>query len=184
MGVMHRVYASRLGCLWAQVLRLFGRPLPCYAEDDVPVTVAVYPDTSRSGKNGGLVWDRTYAFTRDPEHNIRSSKRLVSTTSIVGRKASEGLVEIAPSGLGIFLDLSEKDGGLCFSSRYNFWQLGRWRLPIPLWLTPGHTEAWQLPMDDDGCMGDDGFKYGLKITHPLWGVMFWQEGQFKAQDSA
>ena len=150
---------SHMGRVYAGLTRLFGGPLTGIQADAVPTTVRV-----RANGDGGVVWER--CFQRDGQAN----GRIVRSTKEVD--AHGGLLERTDGGLSMSLDVFEEAGALVFRSRH-FWLVrGRFRLPLPAWLTPGicrvvHTD-----------LGAGLFRFTLTMVHPLWGQTFSQSGVF------
>lgn len=54
-------------------------------------------------------------------------------------------------------------------------RLGRWHLPIPEWLTLGHTTIVEQAIDENR------FAMDFRLTHPLFGEIFRYSGEFEAQ---
>lgn len=147
---------SRIGHLYAQVARLLGGPLTRLNAGDVPTEVRVH-DNGR----GGVVWERR--FHGSHESRVRSTKEL---------GAEGGLQERTDGGLGMSLDVFEEAGALVFCSRRFWLVLGRLRMPVPAWLTPGVCRATHTDL------GQGRFRFTLAMVHPLWGETFHQSGVF------
>ena len=58
-----------------------------------------------------------------------------------------------------------------------FWALGRWRLRLPDWLTPG---VLHVVHSDEG---QGRFRFRISVVHPLLGETFFQDGVFESQRS-
>jgi len=147
---------SRIGHLYAQVARLLGGPLTRLNAGDVPTDVRVH-DNGR----GGVVWERR--FHGNHLSRVRSTKEL---------GAEGGLQERTDGGLSMSLDVFEEAGALVFRSRRFWLVLGRLRIPVPAWLTPGVCRVTHTDMGQ-GC-----FRFTLSMVHPLWGETFHQSGVF------
>lgn len=160
-GVMRRVELSFAGQLLAQLCRLIGTPLALYPDRDVTTVVRVYPDP----KQPGMVWDRSYEYVNRPMCRVRSTKTI---------DAKDGLLELVGGGFGMYLQLSEAAGAMHFTSTRFFWKVARWRVPIPLLLTPGVTRVSQTDL------GGDEFQFELRVTHPWLGRTYYQVGTFRA----
>ena len=161
-GVMSEVYLSFFGKLFAQGCRLIGTPLALYEGRDIPVDVHVYPDE----KYGGVTWDRFYYYAYNKYNRVRSTK-------IVDRES--GLIEIVGAGFGMQLELSEEEGALIFTSKKFFWSIGGRKFNIPAWITPGKTVVTHRAVDATK------FIFGLKVVHPLLGLVFKQTGCFYSE---
>ncbi len=153
------VRASWFGRLLAQICRLAGTPIALWVGDAVPVSVLVWP-----AADGGMVWDRTYAFEGRPQVTVTSRK-------VMDRDGH--LLEIAQGGVGMKLAVAVEDGALTFRSRGYFWRVGPLRLAIPLLLTPGR--ALIVHRDNGGGV----FTFSMRFVHPLAGETLFQEGRFK-----
>lgn len=158
-----RLRSSWTGRCFAVVTGCLGGPLPSAQADEVPAQVRVH-----GNHRGGVVWERRLSLRRDaPPRNVRSTKQ---------RSPGGGLEECTDGGLSMTLDVQEVDGALVFSSRAYFFtgRLGgwQWRLPIPMWLTPG---VCRVEHRDEG---PGRFRFTLTMTHPWWGETFHQTGVF------
>jgi len=164
VGAMAVVRSSRIGWILAQLCRLIGTPLAPHRGTDVPVTVTLRLD--RDGT--GILWQRRYQFP---------GRAPVTCVSVKRSTQSEGLMECVGGGIGMWLRLSEHRGALHFRSIGYFWRLGRWRLPLPDWLTPG---ALHVTHSDEG---GDRFRFRISVNHPLLGETFYQDGVFEPERS-
>ena len=82
------------------------------------------------------------------------------------------MIEQLGGGFSMRLRVFEKDGRLYFTSkRYNFSLLG-WKIPLPLFLTPGRLEVIHT------AEADDQFRFTMTVRHPLLGITFYQDGIF------
>lgn len=153
---------SWFGWLLAMLCRLIGTPLATGNGDAVPIKVDVRPDN-----RGGMLWSRYYSFRPGRWQRVRSTKRL---------SHQHGLEEVISGVMCMALELAERDGGLVFTSSAYSIAVGRWRLPIPAWLTPGETVVTHEPVDAEH------FRFTLKITHRWLGQLVWQDGVFHRQD--
>lgn len=164
-GFMSELRLSRLGWLLAQACRLIGTPLAPYRGRDVPVLARVH----RDGRRGGTAWERFYCYPgRQP---IR-----VASTKVYDEAA--GLMEMVVGGLGMYLELSEREGAICFESRGYFWQVFGRRLPLPDLLTPGRTLVSHAEA------GGGFFRFTLEMTHPVFGETVFQTGLFSEMSEA
>lgn len=153
------VRASPVGLIFAQLCRLIGTPLAPWTGEDVPTTVEVYmhPD-------GGLVWDRTYAF---------EGRRPVSVASRKVMDRYGRLLEVVRGGLGMALDVTVEDRALHFRSRYYFATVAGVQLRIPSLLTPGRAHV--VHADE----GEGRFRFTMRFIHPLLGETVFQDGVFR-----
>jgi hypothetical protein len=158
------VRSSRLGWVMAQLCRLIGSPLAPHRGTNVPVTVTLTLD--RDG--AGVVWRRVYRFP---------GRRAVACVSIKKATNADGLIECVGGGIGMWLRLSERAGALHFRSTGYFWALGRWRVALPDWLTPG---ALHVAHSDEG---EGRFRFRISVVHPRWGETFFQDGVFELERS-
>jgi len=166
-GPEHRetVYAGRMdlhcspvGRLFAWLSRLVGAPLTHIRRTGVPAYVRVHDDGQ-----GGMVWERRFAVWGQDAARIRSTKE---------RGSDGGLFERTDGGLGMALDVFEHEGALVFQSRRYELVVGRWRLAVPMLLTPGICRVTHTDL------GGGRFRFTLEMTHPLWGRTFHQTGVF------
>lgn len=157
------VYTRRnfFGGLLANCLRIIGAPLPLDTDNsDADAVVTVTP-----GSNGeGQVWTRHYARRARFPQIIQSAKRFSGPT---------GLEEYIGYGVGMSLKLRVEDSVLLFKSDHYFFKLGRFKLRLPTWVSPGdlivshadHGEGW--------------FEFGLNLTHRIFGTLFDQSIMFQ-----
>ena len=153
---------SRAGWLFAQACRLIGAPLPldrgCGAAAVVTVTEHV--------PSGGQVWTRVYARRGGFPQVIHSAKMFAGPT---------GLEEYIGLGIGIALTVQGSEQGIAFFSDHCFLKLGRWRLRLPRWLTPGALRIDHLDR------GRGQFLFVLDLRHRWFGELIHQEGLFADQ---
>jgi len=161
-GEMAVVRSSGVGWVLAQLCRLIGTPLAPHRGADVPVTVTLSLDRDGSG----IVWRRIYRFP---------GRRAVACVSVKRATAADGLIECVGGGVGMWLRLSERAGALHFHSTGYFWALGRWRITVPDWLTPG---ALHVSHSDEG---EHRFRFRISVTHPILGETFFQDGVFSSE---
>ena len=162
-GLVVDMYMSRIGWALAQVCRLFGAPLPLNAEAGGCALVSVSED--RSG--GGQCWTRISARPGRFPQVIHSAKRFAGPT---------GLEEYLGHGLGMALRAEAMSDGIAFSSAHYFLQLGRRRIRLPKFLTPGVTCVTHRQV------AGSSFLFGLELTHPLAGVLIHQQILFDDVD--
>ncbi len=162
-GVMTVVRRSWLGYLLAQTGRLAGMPLTPYAGRDVAMRVLVYPDPA----NGGVAWDRTYFHARNGPVTVRSTKVI---------RAAGRMEERAPRFIAMDLEVYARDRALHFLCRRYRLRLGRWRIGLPAWLSPGTA----LIVHRDA--GGGRFRFTMTIRRPLFGETFFQDGFFEEEE--
>ncbi len=163
-GEMAVVRSSRPGWVLAQLCRLIGTPLAPHRGSRVPVRVTLSLDRDGSG----VVWRRLYRFL---------GRRAVACVSIKKATDAEGLIECVGGGIGMWLRLSERAGSLHFRSTGYFCVLGRWRVALPDWLTPG---ALTVVHSDEG---QGRFRFRISVVHPMLGETFFQDGVFEPERS-
>ena len=157
---MVEVRFSRAGWWLAQIARLIGGPLPISADTQVPSIVTVTEDAA----TGGQVWTRIYARRNGFPQVIHSSKRFAGPT---------GLEEYVGYGVGMALRIVVDGGALMFRSAHYFLQLGRFKLTLPAWLTPGALTVTHTDL------GGGEFQFTLEIIHPRFGMLVRQTAVFR-----
>lgn len=154
------VKRSIVGLIFAFACRLLGGPLPTGQGDDVPVDVSVF-HTDR----GGVCWQRSFAFGNHCT-TVRSLKVI---------DPRHGILEVVEGGIGMSLQAFARDGALVFRSKRYFLEFGLFRLPLPLWLTPGVSEVAHIDQ------GGGRFRFRLTMHHPLFGLTIQQDGIFSEE---
>ena len=160
VGHVAHVAFSRLGWWLAQAARVFGGPLPLTADVGVASVVSVTEDMS----SGGQIWTRMYARRRGFPQVIHSSKRFEGPT---------GLEEYVGRGLLMTLDVAVEQGVLTFRSAGYYLQIGRRRLRMPRWLTPGALAVTHRDL------GDGRFLFRLEVVHAWLGCLIDQSAIFR-----
>jgi uncharacterized protein DUF4166 len=158
-GEVEESFHSRAGWWLAQLTRLIGGPLPTGTESRVPMIVTVTEDVA----SGGQIWTRICARSDGFPQVIHSAKRFMGPT---------GLEEYIGCGIGMALRLSVEHEGLFFRSAGYFLCLGRFRLRLPDWLTPG---ALTVSHTD---LGGGLFRFALDVIHPRLGLLIRQSAVF------
>lgn len=153
-----RFERSAIGAVFALLATPFRSPLTRLRGADVPVVVEVRT------QGAGVLWSRQLG----PAALVRSVK---------SAGPGDTVLEQTDGGLGMVLDVTVEDAGLVFTSRAFFLAVGRWRVPIPAWLTPGRCRVEHRAVDAER------FRFTLTMTHPLWGTTFRQTGIFITQES-
>ena len=151
---------SRVGWWIAQIARVIGGPLPTGCETGVPIIVTVTEDAA----SGGQIWTRINARRDGFPQVIHSAKRFAGPT---------GLEEYVGFGVSMALEISVENEALCFRSAGYALQLGRFRLPLPEWLTPGDLTVTHADL------GGGTFRFTLEIVHPRFGMLVRQSAVFR-----
>ena len=154
---------------WVERLcRLVGSPLPPPHAMPVTMTVLVEPDPA----TGGSRWTRRYEFPT----------RTVAIASVKALDRDGTVVERLPYGLRMRLQVSVRDGALCFDSagyyvelpglRWRGRRYGAWRLALPSWFLPGRTCVAHRDL------GGGRFRFTMTVRHRLLGELFDHDGVF------
>lgn len=151
---------SKAGRLLAGLCRLIGAPLPLSRDIFVPATVTVTEDRA----SGGQFWTRVYGRRRGAPQVIGSCKSFSGPT---------GLEERIGGGVGIALRVEVADAALHFLSDHYFVAIGRLRLRLPRWLSPG-----ALRISHVDC-GHGLFAFVMVLGHPLFGELIRQTVMFR-----
>lgn len=161
-GAVVETRLSRIGWLLAQCLRPIGAPLPLRPECGGAAVVCV----SEDAKTGGQCWSRLYASAHGLPQVIHSAKSFAGPT---------GLEEHIGMGIGMALNVEASADGLTFVSAHYFWQVGRVRLRLPSWMTPGRTTVVHRDL------GVGHFAFDLSVRHPWFGELVHQHALFQDQ---
>ena len=178
-GEVIETQMSRAGWWLAQAARLIGGPLPTSRDAHVPSIVTVTEDIATKGQH----WTRLYARRHGFPQVVHSSKRFAGPT---------GLEEYVGYGVGMALTIhvethvpekwepvfreghaQKQEYALIFRAAHYFFQLGRLRLRLPNWLTPGALAVTHAEL------GDGRFLFRLDITHPRLGRLICQTAAFR-----
>jgi hypothetical protein len=169
---------SRAGWLFAQAARLIGGPLPLVRDAHAPSVVTVTEDIAARGQH----WTRLYARRRGFPQVVHSSKRFAGPT---------GLEEYVGYGVGMALTIhveahvpekwesvfrkghAQQEYALVFRAAHYFVQVGRFRLRLPRWLSPGALSVTHAEL------GDGRFLFRLDIHHPRLGLLIRQTAAFQ-----
>ena len=160
IGEVDDASLSRVGWWVAQIARVIGGPLPIGCETGVPIIVTVTEDAA----SGGQIWTRSCARKDGFPQVIHSAKRFAGPT---------GLEEYVGCGVSMALLISVENEALCFRSAGYALQLGRFRLPLPEWLTPGDLTVAHADL------GGGTFRFTLEIVHRRFGMLVRQSAVFK-----
>jgi hypothetical protein len=154
--------ASRLGRALAQFLRIIGAPLPVFDHVDVPTVVTVTEDV----RSGGQIWSRVYANLSGFPQVIHSAKRFSGPT---------GLEEYVGCGVTMLLAVEADEKGLVFRSAGYQLKIGRLRIGIPAWATPGAISVRHRET------APDRFAFEMTLRHPLFGELIHQAAEYRDQ---
>jgi len=154
IGVVSRVYCSPIGKLIAQLLKPLEL-LPAQNACDVPFEF--------------LINHKADKITKQRRYYIEANKTFTFKSKFALKPV---LHEEFKAGIGMNLKLSTVKGDLLFSDRGYFWRIGRWRVPIPRWCSLGKFELLHHNIDAHY------FQVIIRITHPVFGVLFYQRGRF------
>ena len=164
VGAVDEVEVSRAGWWLAQAVRAIGGPLPLVYEPGAPMMVAVTEDAGC----GGQIWTRIGARSTGFPQVIHSCKRFEGPT---------GLEEYVGFGISMALTVSVVGEAICFSSAGYAFQLGRLRLALPRWLTPGEITVTHRDL------GEGWFRFTLEVAHLRFGRMIRQSTVFREASS-
>ena len=159
-GTITKLWCSRVG-QWLAYLTYpwVGGALIPYRDEHFPIDIAVFSKIADSA----IYKRRWYQLNKHPP---------IIFTSSMYAGSNNTLLEYVGCGLGMILKVSAVDQELHFHSQGYFWQIGRKKISLPPFLTPGHT--WLIHRNQS----PEAFKVQITITHPWWGVTFMQEGEF------
>jgi hypothetical protein len=159
VGEVIETKMSRAGWLLAQVARLIGGQLPISRDGHTPSCVTVTEDIAAQGQH----WTRLYARRAGFPQVVHSSKRFAGPT---------GLEEYVGCGVGMALTIHAEAGALIFRAAHYFVQIGRFRLRLPRWLSPGALTVTHAER------GDGRFLFKLELVHPRLGSLIQQTAAF------
>lgn len=159
-GEIVHTHMNRAGMMLAQLSRLIGGPLPLSRDEHVPAIVTVTEDPETHGQ----FWSRHYNRHSGFPQVIHSSKRFQGTT---------GLEEYVGGGLGMALRIEVDAGALLFKSAFYFLALGKRRLRLPRWLSPGDLTVTHRAVDAEN------FEFILHVEHPVFGILVHQLAIFR-----
>lgn len=159
VGEVIETKMSRAGWLLAQAARLIGGPLPISRDAQTPSCVTVTEDVAAQGQH----WTRLYARRAGFPQVVHSSKRFAGPT---------GLEEYVGCGVGMALTIHAEEQALVFRAAHYFLQIGRFRLRLPRWLSPGALTVTHAERHDGR------FLFKLEITHARLGRLIEQTAAF------
>jgi len=159
-GRVTQMRMNPIGRALAFALRVIGAPLPF---DRTSVGRSAVVTVTEDAATGGQYWIRQYGRAAGFPQMVGSSKRFAGPT---------GLEEYIGFGIGISLKLNSTTSGLYFVADRYFLKLGRRRLLLPRWASPGRLVVGHEEI------GGGQFRFTLKLTHPLFGELIWQDATF------
>jgi Domain of unknown function (DUF4166) len=159
VGEVEEASHSPIGWWFAQAARVIGGPLPTAFETGVPMIVAVTEDAA----SGGQIWTRICARRRGFPQVVHSAKRFAGPT---------GLEEYVGFGVAMALRICVANEALHFHSTGYSLQIGRLRLSLPEWLTPGDLTVTHSDL------GSGEFRFTLDLNHPRFGRLIHQSARF------
>ena len=162
-GVILSARFSKLGWVFAQMLRVVGAPLPLGRERGMPAAVSVMEDAGGKGQ----FWTRTYARKSGFPQVIHSSKRFAGPSGL-----EEHIGVGVLWGIGMALRVSAIENGIEFRSEHYFVRALGKRLRLPGWMCPGETLVTHVHESDDS------FVFSLELKHRWLGQLVYQEGLF------
>jgi hypothetical protein len=161
-GSFEVVQASVLGRVFAWLGTLFGTPVAPRTEPNVAARVLVRPDAN------GVAWHREYRWADGTSTVVRSTK-------VMGGDGQ--LIERLPARLCMPLHAYEDGGVLHFVSRGYYFDLGfGLKLRLPRFFSPGATHVEHIDL------GHGWFRFTMTVTHPMFGILFFQSGRFCAME--
>ncbi|MGL5838454.1 MAG: DUF4166 domain-containing protein [Sphingorhabdus sp.] len=161
-GEIVETQRNMAGRTLATICRIIGAPLPLYNDRGVPAVVIVSEDM----QTGGQRWTRIYHRNRGAPQIINSAKAFTGKT---------GLEEWIGGGFGMALTIEAAPDRLSFRSQSYFFAIGKLRIALPRWLSPGETLVTHRDL------GEGRFAFDLRLTHPLFGLLIAQHALFRDQ---
>ncbi len=152
---------SRTGWLFAVLTKIIGNPLTPFEGDAIPMDVKLF----RCIKRKGVCWQRTYHLPNKKPYTVTSVKSSDSK--------SKHLLECVGGGFGMVLRVYAENQQLHFKGVHYFFQVGKFRLKLPHFITPGQTHV----IHED--KGSGQFRFTIRMTHKQLGETFFQTGLFK-----
>lgn len=160
-GVVTEMRMNWSGRLLATAARLIGAPLPydlsCVGK---PAVVTVTEDIAGNGQ----FWIRQYGRKAGFPQMVHSSKRFAGPT---------GLEEYIGYGVGVALKVEIGRKALFFKSDHYFLSVLGLRLRIPQLIAPGALVIGHHEL------GEDRFRFSLRLTHRLLGEVLSQDAEFE-----
>lgn len=154
IGVVNWVYCSPIGKLIAKFLKPLEL-LPDQCARDTQFEFVINHQAEKINKQ------RRYFINSNTAFTFRSLFA-----------SQPELHEEFKAGLGMKLKLSVVQGDLLFQDQGYFWRIGSWRIPIPRWCSIGKFELLHHNINSLY------FQVIIRISHPIFGVLFYQRGKF------
>ncbi len=149
-------FGKILGYLTLPILK--GALIP-FNDFDFPVDIQVYSKPN----NPSIFKQRIYHL---------HGRKPIQFTSYMRESNKGEVLEYVGMGLGMKLIMYVKDGNLHFTSKGYFWQVFKWRIPLPDLFTPG--KVYLSHCNDTA----EQFNIRIEIRHNLFGTSFTQIGIF------
>ena len=158
-GVMTHVECSTIGKLLGWLVQHTGALMP-HEGTNVPVSIEVWTEAG----SAAVFKRREYFFKERRPFTFRSKMQLDS---------SGNLAEYVGGGFGMYLRVHVFEGNLHFEDKGYFVDVLGIRIPIPGLLSPGRV----LLKHEE--IGKDEFAITIEITHPWFGLLYFQQGRFR-----
>jgi hypothetical protein len=158
-GTMSEIYHSPLAKLFIPFGVLFGAVVP-YKGRNIPIDV----NYNSSTNNTNLYWDRVFKFSDNHHFHFKSHMEHVQDNEVI---------EFVRFGVGMRLKVTAEDGAIVFRDNGYIWRLFNIDIPIPVGLIFGSAYVEERPIDNNN------FSMKMIMKHPLFGIMFRYNGQFK-----
>jgi len=158
-GAMARGELSPGGRVLALLSRLFGSSLFPRTGRDIVTLI----DVEGSGSDASGTWNRAYLLPGGRRFTVRSVKRF---------DPDAGLLECLGRGFVMKLDLHAESDALHFVSSGYQWRCGALHLNLPALLSRGAPHVVHREL------GGGRFRFTLSVTHPWFGRLVFQEGDF------
>jgi hypothetical protein len=161
--VLHGVMTEIFHSPWIKPLLLIAQAIDAlvpHQGTEVPVEVRNRTDPAHPQT---LYWHRTFRFPDGRTTHFRSRMEAVADGQIV---------ELLRLGIGIHLQVDERDGALQYRALRHCWKIGPWMLPIPNWLLLGDAIIIESAASAEELYLD------FRIDHPLLGRTFGYRGCF------
>jgi len=159
-GTMTEIVTSPAGRVFAFFARLIGAPLLPYSGKNIPIKVKVYSQPDRQD----IFKQRTYYFPGRKPVTVHSRMQL---------NQEDEFLECVGLGLAMQMHIYAEEGALHFESTNYQWEILGIKILLPLFLTPGKTHIKHTDNTDGS------FRVCITMRHPMFGVMFLQDGIFK-----
>ena len=162
-GMMTRVTCSRFGALLAWLSGFFTTGALCpWRGTAIPAFITVYKEPGCED----ILKLRRYEFPGGRSYLFRS--RMHAT-------AQGELLEFVGGGFGMTVKVQERDGALFFTDGGYFIGTKSWQIRLPALLSPGKVALTHANLSRNR------FSISIRITHPWFGVLYEQEGEFERQ---